>query len=77
MLEAIPQVLERSPHATFDFVGSFLDRLTTHQVAQLRKQVVDRTHEVAKIAGGFLGIASISSDEEKTLARIEAAFKVS
>ncbi len=40
----------------------------------MRSACVDRATKVAKAAGGFLGVATISAVERETLAEIEAAF---
>lgn len=56
------------------YITALLEHLTAKQQEILAAQVIDRAREVAKVAGGFLGIASISAAEEKVLARVEAAF---
>ncbi len=59
------------------YIGALLDHLTSKQREILSAQVVDRARDVAKAAGGFLGIATISADEEAVLGRLSAAFQVS
>jgi hypothetical protein len=42
---------------------------------QLRDEILDRAEGVAQAAGGFLGLASVSSSEKAMLAELEKAFR--
>ncbi len=42
----------------------------------LKRTVLGRAHALASAAGGFLGLASVSSHEEEVLSRLEKAFAV-
>ena len=57
------------------YIQALLSHLTSQQREILAAQVVDRARDVAKSAGGFLGIASISDDEDQVLDRLSAAFR--
>lgn len=56
------------------YIGSLTAQLNDEQTRLLKKQVVNFASLVAGSAGGFLGVGKVSGSEEKTLARIEAAF---
>lgn len=56
------------------YIAALLSHLTSQQRTVLATQVVDRARDVAKSAGGFLGIAAISDAEESVLDRLAAAF---
>jgi len=59
------------------YIHALLEHLTVKQRELLAAQVVERARDVATIAGGFLGIASISGAEEEALARLNKAFAAS
>lgn len=56
------------------YIAALLEHLTVKQRQILSAQVVDRARDIATVAGGFLGIATISDAEETALKRLEAAF---
>jgi hypothetical protein len=56
------------------YMRALSDTLVPAQRAQLKEQIVGLARKVAESAGGFLGMRKMSSDEEKALASIEAAF---
>ncbi len=55
------------------YAKSLRARLPKDAYATLRNDIVKRTREVARAAGGILGIATVSKEEKKLLAEIEAA----
>lgn len=57
-----------------DYVGGLEAHLDADQVADLRDQIVEFAREVARSAGGFLGIGAISESEKQALDEIAAAF---
>jgi len=56
------------------YIQALAGQLNDEQNKLLKNQIVGFAKMVASAAGGFLGINKVSSDEEKVLARIEAAF---
>ena len=56
------------------YIKALAGQLNVEQNRLLRNQIVGFAKMVAGAAGGFLGIGRISSEEEKVLERIEAAF---
>ena len=56
------------------YIEALREQLAAEQLEVLRRQVIDRARAVAAAAGGFLGIKKISDDEERALARLDAAF---
>jgi hypothetical protein len=56
------------------YIKALASQLNDEQNRLLKNQIVGFAKMVAGAAGGFLGIGRISSDEEKVLHRIEAAF---
>ena len=44
------------------------------QRAALEERILGRAHAVAKAAGGFLGLAAVSKEEEAMLAELKRAF---
>ncbi len=57
-----------------DYVGALKATMSEDQYDCLRAEIVDFATEVAKAAGGFLGIGSISKAERQALSQIAAAF---
>lgn len=49
-------------------------KLSNEQREELKRQVVGFARDVARAAGGFLGIRSICESEDAALAKIESAF---
>jgi len=56
------------------YIKALASQLNDEQNRLLRNQIVGFAKMVAASAGGFLGIGKVSAEEEKALARIEAAF---
>jgi hypothetical protein len=56
------------------YIKALAGQLNDEQNRLLKNQIVGFAKMVAASAGGFLGIGRVSSEEEKVLARIEAAF---
>jgi hypothetical protein len=56
------------------YIKALASQLNDEQNRLLRNQIVGFAKMVAAAAGGFLGIAKVSTTEEKSLARIEQAF---
>lgn len=57
------------------YIKALASQLNDEQNKLLKNQIVGFAKMVAAAAGGFLGIGKVSSEEEKILARIEAAFQ--
>ncbi len=57
-----------------EYVKSLASALEATAFAQLKTSVLNRTREVAKSAGGFLGLGAVSAAEQKVIARIETVF---
>jgi hypothetical protein len=66
-----PQLLETWKDYIEDLKGS----LSGETWAEMKKTVMGRARGIAEAAGGFLGIASISSAEKKMLEELEWAFE--
>lgn len=72
--------LEQKPpakllHAWETYVAALAADLTPAQRDGMRADIVERAREVAKAAGGFLGLGTkISASEEDALKRLEEAF---
>jgi len=60
--------------AWVEYIGALDEQLTKQQLAVLKRQVVDRAQLVAQVAGGFLGVKTVSGAEKDVLAKLEAAF---
>ena len=58
-----------------EYAGELAKSLSTEAAAALKKQVLGRAREVARSAGGLLGLASISFVEEKKLEELARAFE--
>ncbi len=59
-----------------DYIQAICAELPTESRAHLRDRIVGRAHAVAAAAGGFLGVGSVSREEEAALAELEKAFAV-
>jgi hypothetical protein len=57
------------------YIHALAEKLTPRQLQNLKGQVVDRARHVGDVAGGFLGLKSVSEAEKRVLARLEAAFE--
>ena len=56
------------------YVASIKDKLDPSATGQLKHSVITRSKEVARAAGGYLGISKISSAEQAVIDELEAAF---
>ncbi len=69
---------ERPPSSLLDAwkqsLAHTLENMDDSARQAMRSACVDRATKVAKATGGFLGVATISAVERKTLAEIEASF---
>ena len=57
------------------YVGALRDHLSAPAYAALRSDILDRTRNVARAAGGFLGFNRVTQDEQALLATIEDILK--
>ena len=57
------------------YIEELTDSLGEDSRAQLKRSVMGRARAVAEAAGGFLGVASISSAEKQKLEELEWAFE--
>lgn len=55
------------------YVKALKAKLSEKEFADLREDIVTRAREVARAAGGFLGISTVSADEKQFIAVLEAA----
>lgn len=55
------------------YIGALRSHLPAASFDALRKDILDRTHAVARSAGGFLGLIRTSKEEKELLRRIEEA----
>jgi hypothetical protein len=72
--------LERRPGAELRpaweaYVAALREKLPPAEFANLREDIVERAREVARAAGGFLGIASVSADEKRMIEELEKALR--
>jgi len=77
--ELLSSWLTRKPDdSLFEAWGSYLTallgKLNDEQVGILKTQIVAMAKDVAKAAGGVLGIGKVSGSETQVIERIEAAF---
>lgn len=63
--------------AWMHYVAGLCEVLSPAQRDELRHGLMDRARQVAKAAGGFLGVGKISPDEQRLLDRMERAFGAS
>jgi len=61
-------------HVWVEYVGAFASTLSPDHRDRLRHDMLDRAREVARAAGGFLGVGSISAEEKRVLEEMEKAF---
>jgi len=71
--------LREKPDETFqqvwtDYVRALCDSLTAGDQVRLRETVLGRCQRVAEAAGGFLGLGSISTQEQAMLNQLHLAF---
>lgn len=57
-----------------EFIAALARELEPEERDRLRERIVGRARSVARAAGGFLGVGSISPDEERVLAALERSF---
>jgi len=57
-----------------EYMGAFAKTLSPEERETLKRDLMTRAREVAKAAGGFLGLASISKKEQDMLEELERAF---
>jgi hypothetical protein len=58
-----------------DLVAALAQVTTSEFMSALRDELIGRAKAVAEVAGGFLGVGTVSKVEEETLADLETAFK--
>ena len=56
------------------YIQALVRELSAEQRAALEERILGRAHAVAKAAGGFLGVAAVSKQEEAMLAELKLAF---
>lgn len=79
--ELLDHWLDEEPRpALFDtwceYIGALEPLLDAEHLDILKNEITSKAREIARKAGGILGIVSISDSEEKALDEIEAAFPV-
>jgi hypothetical protein len=57
-----------------EYIGALEPVLDAEHLATLKAEITAKAEEIARKAGGFLGIAAISEEEEEALGEIERAF---
>jgi hypothetical protein len=57
------------------YVGALRESSEPKVYEHLRDEILDRAEAVAQAAGGFLGMAAVSSSEKAMLAELEKAFR--
>jgi hypothetical protein len=57
------------------YVKALKGKISQQDFAELRSDIVTRAREVARSAGGFLGVARVSADEKQFIAELEAALE--
>lgn len=77
--ELLDHWLEDEPRAELfdawcEYIGALEPLLDAEHLDILKSEITSKAREIARKAGGLLGIVSISDSEEKALAEIEAAF---
>lgn len=55
------------------YVKALKESVSPAEFAALREDIVTRAREVARSAGGFLGVATVSAEEKRFIATLEAA----
>ena len=70
---------ERPPRAVMDswraYVTALLKELSADQRWALEERILGRARAVAQAAGGFLGMASVSREEEAVMAELASVFE--
>ena len=71
--------LDERPKATLfaawsEYIGALKDEVDDKALAELKESIASFARDVAKSAGGFLGIKAVSGDEERALDEVEKAF---
>jgi hypothetical protein len=56
------------------YVHGLRELLTAEETSALQQEILAHAHQIARTSGGLLGLGAISTTEQATLARIEAAF---
>lgn len=77
--ELLSSWLESSPPkelftAWQSYLSSLKEKLTSDDFNGLKEEIINQTTEVAKSAGGFLGLQSISSEESNAISQLEKSF---
>jgi len=57
-----------------EYIGTLAKGLPPEQRKTLKHDLLDRARDVAEAAGGFLGLASISKEEQAMLEELESTF---
>jgi len=57
------------------YAAALREKLPPQDFAALREDIVGRAREVARAAGGFLGIAATSADEKRFIEELEKALR--
>jgi hypothetical protein len=57
------------------YIAALLAELSAEQCRELEQRILGRARAVANAAGGFLGLAKISKEEEAVLAELEQMFR--
>lgn len=57
-----------------NYVASIKDKLDPSATGQLKHSVMSRSKDVARAAGGYLGLSKISAAEQTVIDELEAAF---
>lgn len=72
---------DRPPAALYEawrqYVASLCNELSADHRWHLEEQLLGRARNIARAAGGFLGLAKVSKPEEDVLQRLEKAFGAS
>jgi hypothetical protein len=70
--------LQRPPRELLDawraYIAALVAELSADQRSALEARILGRAREVAQAAGGFLGVASVSREEEEMIAELATAF---
>jgi tellurite resistance protein len=70
--------IERPPRELMDswraYIAALMVELSADQRWALEERILGRAREVARATGGFLGVASVSREEEAVLAELASAF---
>lgn len=79
-MELLTQWLKKAPgedmtHAWVDYIHALKASATPETVQRVKQSVLQRAHDVADAAGGFLGMGRVSAKESGILRRLEQAFE--